>query len=79
MLTEGLSAELAIAYDNRASYKDVKSKSYAYEEVTPHRASDGSLLDSTVTRYSNDTELDFNHSLESQSMLTTLRATLIYE
>ena len=79
MLAEGLSAELAIAYDNRASYKDVKSKSYAYEEVIPHRASDGSLLDSTVTRYSNETELDFNHSLESQSMLTTLRATINYE
>lgn len=79
MLAEGLSAELAVAYDNRASYRDVKSKSYAYEEIVPHRASDGSLLDSTVTRYSNDTELDFSHSLESQSMLATLRATVNYE
>ena len=78
VLTDGLSAELAIAYDNRAAYRDVKSKSYAYEEITSHRSPEGVLLDSTVTRYSNDTELEFSHALESQRMLATLRATVNY-
>ena len=79
MITPGLSAQFSIGYDNRASYNDTKSKSYAYEEVIPNRDTNGALLDSTINRYSNDTELAFSHSLKSQSMLTTIRAKVDYQ
>lgn len=77
VITPGLSAELAVGYDNRAAYNDQKSKNYAYEEMIPRRGENGEIS-STLNRYGNDTNLKFDHKLSSQSMLTTIRAKVNY-
>ncbi|WP_106831446.1 SusC/RagA family TonB-linked outer membrane protein [Parabacteroides pacaensis] len=78
MLTPGLSAELLIAHDNSAEYNDTKSREYAYEHITPRRDQNGMVLDSTVSRYGNDTGLSFSSGLSWQVMRTTVRGKLNY-
>lgn len=77
VITPGLSAELAIGYDNRAAYNDQKSKDYAYEEIIPKRGENGEIS-SSINRYGNETNLKFDHKLSNQSMLTTIRGKINY-
>ncbi|UVQ46628.1 SusC/RagA family TonB-linked outer membrane protein [Parabacteroides faecis] len=79
VLTPGLSAELAIAYDNQASYWDSKTKNYVYESLQPVRDNGGNITDITRVRYGQETDLSFSSSLGSQSRVTTFEAKVNYE
>lgn len=79
VLTSGLSAELAIAYDNRASYWDNKTKNYLYESLQPVRDNGGTITDITRTRYGQETDLSFSSSLGYQNRVTTFEAKVNYE
>lgn len=79
VLTSGLSAELAIAYDNRASYWDNKTKNYLYESLQPVRDNGGTIIDITRTRYGQETDLSFSSSLGYQNRVTTFEAKVNYE
>ena len=79
VLTSGLSAELAIAYDNRASYWDNKTKNYLYESLQPFRDNGGTIIDITRTRYGQETDLSFSSSLGYQNRVTTFEAKVNYE
>lgn len=79
VLTSGLSAELAIAYDNRASYWDNKTKNYLYESLQPVRDNGGTIIDITRTRYGQETDLSFSSSLGYQNRVTTFETKVNYE
>ena len=79
VLTSGLSAELAIAYDNRASYWYNKTKNYLYESLQPVRDNGGTITDITRTRYGQETDLSFSSSLGYQNRVTTFEAKVNYE
>ena len=79
VLTSGLSAEFAIAYDNRASYWDNKTKNYLYESLQPVRDNGGTITDITRTRYGQETDLSFSSSLGYQNRVTTFEAKVNYE
>lgn len=79
VLTPGLSAELAVAYDNQASYWDGKTKNYVYESLQPVRDSNGAITDITRVRYGQETDLSFSSSLGAQSRVTTFEAKVNYE
>lgn len=79
MITPGLSAELAIAYDNRASYWDSKTKNYVYESLQPVRDNGGNITDITRNRYGQETDLSFSSSLGYQNRVTTFEAKVNYE
>lgn len=79
VVTPGLSVEVALAYDNQASYWDSKSKNYVYESLQPVRDNGGNITDITRTRYGQETDLSFSSSLGSQVRVTTFEAKANYE
>lgn len=68
----GLSAEVAIAYDNRASYWDGKSKTYANEVITYSRDEQGNITDVTRVEDGQESTLSFGSQLGYQNRVTTI-------
>lgn len=75
---KGLSAEVAVAFDNRSSYWDAKTKSYLYETIAYQRDNNGNVGDITRTRYGQETDLAFSSELGFQNRVSTLEAKLNY-
>lgn len=75
---KGLSAEVAVAFDNRSSYWDAKSKNYLYETMMFQRDNNGNIGDITRTRYGQETDLRFSSELGFQNRVTTFEAKLNY-
>lgn len=68
MVTEGLSAEVRVAYDNAAFISDGKSFDSSYYTFSPVFGADNTLKDYNLTLYGNDTEMNFGSYLASQYM-----------
>jgi TonB-linked SusC/RagA family outer membrane protein len=64
--TEGLYAEVAVAYDNMANYLDTRTKDYEYKMPT------GTPGNVTYQTFGKNTQLGFNSSLNNQEMASTL-------
>ena len=79
MLTPGLRAEVAVAYDNDATYVDEKSKKYVYESLQPVRDNKGNIVDISRTLYGQETDLSFKSYLLSQLRVVTFNAKVNYE
>lgn len=75
---KGLSAEIAVAYDNRSSYWDSKTKNYLYETLMFQRDGKGVIGDVARTRYGQETDLSFSSDLGFQNRVTTIEAKLNY-
>lgn len=75
---KGLSAEIAVAFDNRSSYWDSKTKKYMYEMVMFQRDNSGNIGGITRTRYGQETDLNFSSELGFQNRVTTFEAKLNY-
>lgn len=67
-ITEGLSAEVRIAYDNAANIVDSKSFDSSYYMLDPVYGADGTIDDYALQLYGNDTEMAYSSFLESQYM-----------
>lgn len=67
-ITEGLSAEVRIAYDNAAYIRDSKGFDSSYYVLDPYYGSDGTIEDYSLLLYGNDTEMAYSSYLESQFM-----------
>lgn len=75
---KGLSAEMAVAFDNRSSYWDSKTKKYLYETMMFQRDNSGNVGNVTRTRYGQETDLSFSSVLGFQNRVTTFDAKLNY-
>lgn len=75
---KGMSAEVAVAFDNRASYWDSKTKKYLYETVMFQRDNAGNIGEVTRTRYGQESDLSFSSELGFQNRVTTFEAKLNY-
>lgn len=74
MFLKGLSAEVAVAYDNSATFQDIGSKEYMYEVTTMTDAGYP-----TNTTYGNNTELQITKSeLSEQFIRSNVEAKLNY-
>lgn len=74
----GLSAEVAVAYDNQASYWEGKSKNYESEIVTAQRNENGVLGEKVYAKYGKESTLSYSHELGYQNMVTTLEGKVNY-
>lgn len=77
-ITEGLSAEAAISYDNSADIKDTRSFGSSYYVFTPVFEG-GELADYSAARYGNDTGMSFSSYLSYQFMHVNARAKIAYD
>ena len=68
MLTEGLSAEVRIAYDNAAVIRDQKAYNSSYYTFSPITGEDGRIKDYQLALFGNETELKYSSWLNSQYM-----------
>ena len=73
----GLSAEVALAYDNSATYTEGKTRKYQYESLAIVESGAG-LMDTVKTIYGNDTELSYSSSLSNQMRHATAWGKLKY-
>jgi len=78
-VTKGLSAELALSYNNFASYFEQQSKQYSYESVIPVRDQSGTVVDVERTVFGEDTELGFWSSFGNQRRSTDILGKIRYE
>lgn len=77
-LTEGLSVEGAVAFDNRANYLEGQSKKYASEVLHATRNADGSIADVTRTTIGADTPMEYTSKIGAANTITTIDAMVRY-
>lgn len=75
----GLSAEVALAYDNQVAYWENKTRDFLYESVTVVRNPEtGAIVDTTIARYGSDTDLNASDNFGGQQRHATLYGKLNY-
>ncbi|MEA4935267.1 MAG: SusC/RagA family TonB-linked outer membrane protein [Paludibacter sp.] len=80
MLIKGLSAEIAVAYDNNASFSEPYTKKYQYEINIPTMDPvTGEITNVNTSRFGEESALKFSSSLASQFMRTGLEANFKYD
>lgn len=79
MLTRGLSAEVAVAYDNKANYEETGSKNFKYQVNTPVLNAITGLYDTVSENYGDDSALTISDgNLSEQYIKSTLEAQVNY-
>ncbi len=78
-ITEGLSIEARVSYDNNANTYDSKTYSSVYYIPLPTRNEAGDITGYTFNEYGNDTEIAFGTGLSMQYMYMDLWAKLDYD
>lgn len=78
MITEGLGAEVAVAYDNRASYWEGETKKFQQENLLPIRDDNGAITDVIRTVYGDTGSTSYSSQLGSQDIVTTIEAKVDY-
>ena len=76
---KGLSAELAVAYDNYASFFENRTKTYLYENVPYTRDSNGEIVFGTPQQFGTDADLNYSDSFGDQVRQATGIAKINYE
>lgn len=75
----GLSAEVALAYDNQVAFWENKTRDFLYESVTVSRNPEtGAIVDTTIARYGSDTDLNASDNFGGQQRQATLYGKLNY-
>ncbi|MDT8432717.1 MAG: SusC/RagA family TonB-linked outer membrane protein [Bacteroidales bacterium] len=75
----GLSAEVALAYDNQVAFWENKTRDFLYESVGVVRNPEtGAIVDTTVARYGSDTDLNATDNFGGQQRHATLYGKLNY-
>ena len=78
MVVTGLSAEVAVAYDNNATYAESQTKSYAYEVNTPVIDPVTGAITKSSSVLGNESSLTPSSSLSSQYMRSGAEAKILY-
>lgn len=80
LLTKGLRAEVGVAYDNDAVYKDVGSKNYAYEVNTPLYLPAMGEYETQSAKFGDDSALSIDNGwLNSQFIRAVVDAKIGYD
>ena len=80
IVTEGLSAEATIAFDNWAIFNEGYKKPYEYESIDVVRDNETGLITDTIsTLYGQESQLDFQNVSINQWRRATLRGKINYE
>ena len=75
----GLSADVAVAYDNMAAYWESKTRGFVYESVSVSRNPEtGAITDTTTAEYGSDTDLQASDNFGGQRRHATLTGKLNY-
>ena len=75
----GLSADVAVAYDNMAAYWESKTRGFVYESVSVSRNPEtGAITDTTIAAYGSDTDLQASDNFGGQRRHATLTGKLNY-
>ena len=79
IVTEGLSAEVLVSFDNIGGMKETTSKSYRYMSLNPSISDDGTLI--TAPEYFGDDSQTLGHGqpFESLTMNTDFQGKISYE
>lgn len=77
-LTEGLSVDAAVGFDNRASYWEGQSKTYASQVVQGTRNPDGTIGDVVRRNIGAETALGYSSEVGGANIVTTVDANLRY-
>lgn len=79
IILNGLSAEVAVAFDNSAAFMEGKTKKYQYESLNVLKDPiTGNIIGTTETLYGSNTELSYYNNLGSQWRHATLQGNLKY-
>jgi TonB-linked SusC/RagA family outer membrane protein len=79
-LMKGLSAEIALGYDNEVNYFENRLRGFLYESLSFTRDPlTGEINDTTSTVFGNETDLGFSNSFGNQLRHTTLYGKLNYD
>lgn len=77
---KGLSAEVAVAYDNRAVFRESNKKTYSYEVLVPVLDdTSGEILSVSRNVFGEDKSLTYSSSLSGQRMSSTLEGRISYD
>ena len=76
---KGLSAEVAVAYDNYASFFENKTRTFIYENVPYTRDANGAIVFGTPQQFGTDTDLSYSDSFGDQVRHATGIAKVNYE
>lgn len=76
---EGLSAEVALGYDNQVAYWESKTRGFVYESLVVTRdPSTGVIVDTTTASYGSDTDLQASDSFGGQRRHATVTGKFNY-
>ncbi len=76
----GLTAEVAVGYDNQVAYWENKTRDFLYESIAVSRNSEtGAIADTTVARYGSETDLGYSDSFGGQRRHATVYGRINYE
>jgi len=78
MVVTGLSAEVAVSYDNNATYAESQTKSYAYEVNTPVIDPVTGAITKSSSVLGNESSLAYSSSLSNQYMRSGAEAKILY-
>src|SRR5699024_1595546 len=76
---KGLSAEATVSYHNFGSFFEQKSKEFSYKALTPVRNEAGDIIDTTSTRYGQDSDLTFLDSFGDERSFFDVMGKLNYD
>lgn len=77
-ITDGLYAEVMVAYDNVANYNDGRTRTYEYEMLAPVLGKNDEILGAERTMLGTRGELGWNSALNNQEMFAMLRGKVGY-
>lgn len=63
---KGLSAQATVSYNNFGSYFERKEQQFQYEAISPVRDQGGNIIDTTISKYGQNTDLDYIDSFGDQ-------------
>lgn len=76
---EGLSAEASVRYSNFNNFAEQHTKDFSYKSLSPVRDQSGNIVDTTVTRLGQDTDLDYNSYFSNERVYTDFQGKINYE
>lgn len=79
IVTEGLSAEVRVAFDNIGGMNETSEKTYRYMDVNPVIHPDGTLETAPVYYGTDSRTLEHSQSFEKLTMRTSLQADITYD
>lgn len=78
-LLNGLSAEATVRYSNYNNFAEQQTRNFSYKSLTPVRDQSGNIVDTTVTKYGQDTDLDYDSYFSNERTYSDIQGKVNYE